>query len=586
MRTLEERVPLLGGVRDGRDDHMHHLAIEQAPRHTASDGGSGQTPFAWQGQGMPSRRESPCDIVCKCSCHHVASYSWSSMRPLQSLVGFLVVAYTRWVSGCCTNPGCRAMGQGRRVVRDMYLTYHLPGWLARSSILAFYSNSLCGSPQLMLRYHYRRDWGEFGVLSLVRTGDVDGVKSCIRNGILSIHDLWSEYRFFILHLAFLMDIDRGGGDFGITNVLLQAGADPFQRDNDAQGRCLASMVFRRSLSRPDSCAELTGSISLQRYVEEAEFTPLHLAVVGVLQLDLASMVESPDCAGGIEAKTADGLTPLHLAAIRGDEQAAKLLIRAGADPDSQTFRGETPLALAAAYNHVEVARVLLDAGACPSRPCHNNNRPIQIAALISDQDSTGVLSLLLQHGEDVNSHEDRQDWYAPLACAISRGTIHAVRFLLERGADPNTGDNLGAAPLFDAIAVPRVGAALAKTKLLLQYGADMTVVFPVTGDNVLHSLAHKGDVELIKLFTGREFRGRVNTALVNGEGKTPLDYLNDRASPPSPELRGAFDRLLESVERQNSINMSLAEDADGSGSDGEMEFFDAEDVDGVNNGDA
>jgi hypothetical protein len=99
------------------------------------------------------------------------------------------------------------------------------------------------------------------------------------------------------------------------------------------------MVFRRSLSRLDSCAKLTGSISLHRYVEEAEFTPLHLAIVGVLQVDLANMLQSPDCAGSIEARTADGLTPLHLATIRGDEQAAKLLIRAGAYPDSQTLRG-------------------------------------------------------------------------------------------------------------------------------------------------------------------------------------------------------------------------------------------------------
>ena len=72
---------------------------------------------------------------------------------------------------------------------------------------------------------------------------------------------------------------------------------------------------------------------------------------------------------------------------------------------------------------------------------------------------------------------------------------------------------------------------------------------------------------------------------MGSEGKTPLDRLNDRASPPSPELRESFDRLLESVERQNSINMSLAEDADGSGSDGEIEFFDAEDAASVNNGD-
>jgi len=51
--------------------------------------------------------------------------------------------------------------------------------------------------------------------------------------------------------------------------------------------------------------------------------------------------------------------------------------------------------------------------------------------------------------------------------------------------------------------------------------------------------------------------------------------LNER--DPSSEVREAFDRLLESVGKQNRVNMAMGGDVDGAGSDGDMEFFDAED---------
>ncbi|XP_049769343.1 poly [ADP-ribose] polymerase tankyrase-1-like [Schistocerca cancellata] len=56
-------------------------------------------------------------------------------------------------------------------------------------------------------------------------------------------------------------------------------------------------------------------------------------------------------------------TPLHLAAEEGGAAVARLLLRATADPNARDCRGWRPLHLAAAYGQAEVAAALLDAGA-------------------------------------------------------------------------------------------------------------------------------------------------------------------------------------------------------------------------------
>ncbi len=58
-------------------------------------------------------------------------------------------------------------------------------------------------------------------------------------------------------------------------------------------------------------------------------------------------------------------TPLHNAAVRGDLEATKLLLNAGADVDAQDAlkNGWTALALAAKNGHKDVVELLLEAGA-------------------------------------------------------------------------------------------------------------------------------------------------------------------------------------------------------------------------------
>jgi hypothetical protein len=68
----------------------------------------------------------------------------------------------------------------------------------------------------------------------------------------------------------------------------------------------------------------------------------------------------------VNAKASDGDTPLHVAAIRGDREAVRLLVEAGAQVDALGDMSCTPLYNAVGKGHHEVARLLLEFGADPN----------------------------------------------------------------------------------------------------------------------------------------------------------------------------------------------------------------------------
>jgi uncharacterized protein len=118
-----------------------------------------------------------------------------------------------------------------------------------------------------------------------------------------------------LHLAAFF------GPPGATERLLQHGADVGARSDNAQAN-----------------------------------TPLHAALAGradrgVVDLLLAASAD-------VNARGAQGVTPLHLAATRGRADLVQTLLARGADPSATTDDGQSPADLAAARGHPDVAALL------------------------------------------------------------------------------------------------------------------------------------------------------------------------------------------------------------------------------------
>jgi ankyrin repeat protein len=131
----------------------------------------------------------------------------------------------------------------------------------------------------------------------------------------------------------------------------------------------------------------------------------------------------------------DGMTALHWAAERGDAELAQMLIYAGANVSAVTRIGlYTPLHLAAKSGSAAVVKALIDAGADVNiKADPSGAAPIHMAALSGSAD---VINLLADAKADVNAKE--HEWeQTPLIFAASANRPAAITALIKRGADPN-----------------------------------------------------------------------------------------------------------------------------------------------------
>uniref|UniRef100_A0A093VTE0 Ankyrin-3 n=1 Tax=Talaromyces marneffei PM1 TaxID=1077442 RepID=A0A093VTE0_TALMA len=210
--------------------------------------------------------------------------------------------------------------------------------------------------------------------------------------------------------------------------------------------------------------------------------------------------------------------PLHVAAERGRERAARLLLQEGASISVIDDYGRPALLVAATHGHAGVVKLLLEYGAdVNATDCWEMYSALDLAV---DHDHESVVRLLLERGASLKP----RGTHNPLLNAIRNGHRDVVELLLKNGSDVNatsgpSSRQLGATeplenlPLFAGIQHRQIETV----ELLLQNGASITKTNS-NGKEPIEYAIHMGCEEIVNLLLE-------NGAKVDAEytsGWTPL----------------------------------------------------------------
>ena len=219
----------------------------------------------------------------------------------------------------------------------------------------------------------------------------------------------------------------------------------------------------------------------------------------------------------INAKTADGRTPLHLAASNTDDPAViRALLGAGARARARDVDDKTVLCLAAERNSTPaVIQALLEGGASVLDRCRSasdplnaypGDTPLHLAAGFNPNPE--VAAVLIRAGANVNAPAGPHD-ETPLHYAARNENPAMAEMLVNAGAELNNRDGSGYTPLMWAVYVDN----LSTTRFFLQVGAELS--------GALHIAAVQSRnvaIATALIDAGADLNRKT------GEGQTPLHY--------------------------------------------------------------
>ena len=196
----------------------------------------------------------------------------------------------------------------------------------------------------------------------------------------------SEFlRIHLQYLKFLQKYVVGIGIFVLCTLATAGAYDDFfnavELDHPSTVQALLNRGFDPNTPHPQGTPALLRALQVQSFK--------------------AAAVLAADPQTRIEARNANGETPLMLAALRGQESLVVQLVARGA---TVNHRGWTPLHYAATGGHARVAAFLIGAHADVNAESPNGSTPLMMAAMYGN---AATVKLLLESGADPEVRNDQ-----------------------------------------------------------------------------------------------------------------------------------------------------------------------------------
>lgn len=239
---------------------------------------------------------------------------------------------------------------------------------------------------------------------------------------------------------------------------------------------------------------------------------------------LASVRLAVNAGARVNCVNKKGRTPLHKAIDFSTLEVVEYPISKNADVNS--LGDLAPLLLAFEVKNLDMVKLLIESGANTNLPVSRIfGSPITTACLwaLEDFDKTlEIIRLLVENGADVNLYGGTVG-YAFLAASLSASAAIA-QFLLEKGAIPDTGDEMGRKSVhlasYNSIAtLDAIGAV-----------PESFAVKDKCGRVALHYASASGQLDLIKHVFTRSGSAGIRIDEPDNDGWTPLLWAT-RATP-------------------------------------------------------
>lgn len=317
------------------------------------------------------------------------------------------------------------------------------------------------------------------------------------------------------------------GQAEMVKLLLNSGANINAAGKDGE-TCLFSAVSRHNSAMAKWLIQQGAKVNLKN---SNGFTPIVFAVVDEdlalvklledngatiddidLQLAVAIMRKNRQTVDALLAKNAKAdlkklgeynvVSPMIMAAKRGDVEILQKLLSHGADPNV-VIDAETPLTIAAENGYIDAVRFLLKIGADVNVNAHQGSAcrtscyyatPLAYATM---NDHFEIVNILIDNGADINAmaYDDTEgNSGTPLMYAAESGYRKIVKVLLGKGADVNATDYAGGSALFLASAKGHVDIV----RDLLNKGANVNET-GWEGTSIIEIAKEKGHAEVVKV---------------------------------------------------------------------------------------